>query len=73
MVSTLPSPNPERRLAALARILKLLRETEDLDRLVSSLLENLKEELHYSLLWFGLYERVQHQVVSQGFLAPKPP
>ncbi|NEQ44238.1 MAG: GAF domain-containing protein [Leptolyngbya sp. SIOISBB] len=72
MVSTLPSPNPERRLAALARILKLLRETEDLDRLVSSLLENLKEELHYSLLWFGLYERVQHQVVSQGFLAPKP-
>ncbi len=72
MVSTLPSPNPERRLAALARILKLLRETEDLDRLVSSLLDNLKEELNYSLLWFGLYERVQHQVVSQGFLAPKP-
>ncbi|WP_204138845.1 GAF domain-containing protein [Halomicronema sp. CCY15110] len=72
MVSTLPSPNPERRLAALARILKLLRETEDLDRLVSSLLDNLKAELHYSLLWFGLYERVQHQVISQGFLAPKP-
>ena len=72
MVSTLPNPNPERRLAALARILKLLRETEDFDRLVSSLLENLKEELHYSLLWFGLYERIQHQVVSQGFIAPKP-
>lgn len=72
MVSTLPNPNPERRLAALARILKLLRETEDLDRLISSLLENLKEELHYSLLWFGLYERVQHQIVSQGFIAPKP-
>jgi len=72
MVSTLSSPNPERRLAALARILKLLRETEDLDRLVASLLENLKEELHYSVLWFGLYERVQHQVISQGYLAPKP-
>ena len=72
MVSTLPSPNPERRLAALARILKLLRETEDLERLVSSLLENLREELQYSLLWFGSYERVQHRVVSQGFLAPQP-
>lgn len=72
MVSTLPSPNPERRLVALARILKLLRETEDLDLLVSSLLENLKEELHYSVLWFGLYERVQHQVISQGYIAPKP-
>ncbi len=72
MVSTLPSPNPERRLAALARILKLLRDTEDLDSLVSALLENLQEELHYSLLWFGLYDRVQHQVVSQGYLAPKP-
>ncbi|MEM1279215.1 MAG: GAF domain-containing protein [Cyanobacteria bacterium P01_H01_bin.152] len=72
MVSTLPSPNPEKRLAALARILKLLRETEDLERLISALLENLKEELYYSLLWFGLYDRVQHQVISQGFLAPKP-
>ncbi|HEY9887025.1 MAG TPA: GAF domain-containing protein [Candidatus Obscuribacterales bacterium] len=72
MVSTLSSPNPERRLAALARILKLLRDTEDFDLLVSSLLENLKEELHYTLLWFGLYERVQHQVISQGYLAPKP-
>ncbi|MEM9766883.1 MAG: GAF domain-containing protein, partial [Cyanobacteria bacterium P01_D01_bin.71] len=72
MVSTLPSPNPERRLAALARILKLLRETEDLDRLISSLLENLREELQYSLLWFGSYERVQHRIVSQGFLAPNP-
>lgn len=72
MVSTLPNPNPERRLVALARILKLLRETEDLDSLISSLLENLKEELDYSLLWFGLYERVRHQVISQGYLAPKP-
>jgi GAF domain-containing protein len=72
MVSTLPSPNPERRLAALARILKRLRETEDWDQLVSSLLENLQEELHYAVLWFGVYERVQHQVTSQGYVAPHP-
>ena len=72
MVSTLSSPNPEGRLVALARILKLLRETEDLDRLVSSLLENLREELDYEVLWFGLYERTHHQVMSQGYVAPKP-
>ncbi len=72
MVSTLPSPNPERRLAALARILKLLRETEDFDYLVTSLLKNLKEELPYEVFWFGTYERIKHQIISQGYLAPKP-
>ncbi|MDB9525108.1 GAF domain-containing protein [Oscillatoria sp. CS-180] len=72
MVSTLPNPNPERRLVALARILKLLRDTEDFEYLVSSLLENLKEELGYTLLWFGIYQRTQQQVVSQGYVASKP-
>lgn len=72
MVSTLPNPNPERRLAALARVLKLLRETENFNELVSTLLKNLKEELPYALFWFGVYERKQHQIISQGYEAPKP-
>ena len=64
--------NPERRLTALARILKLLRETDDFEQLVQTLLENLQEELHYTLLWLGLYERDQNQIVSQGYIAPQP-
>ncbi len=69
MVSPIPSSNSERRLTALARILKLLRETDELDRLISALLENLKEELQCALLWFGEYDRVQHQLLGRGFLA----
>jgi len=72
MVSPIPGPSPERRLTALARILKLLREAEALEHLVPALLENLKEEMHYPLLWLGQYDRIQHQVTSLGFLAPQP-
>ena len=72
MVSTISDSNPEKRLAALARALKLLRETDEFDRLIPALLESLKEEFHYTLLWFGLYDRSQHQVISQGYIAPSP-
>ncbi|MGF1521779.1 MAG: GAF domain-containing protein [Leptolyngbyaceae cyanobacterium] len=61
----------DKRLNALARTLKLLREAEDFDQLISDLLENLKEELGYAVLWLGLYDRVNHFVISQGYVAPQ--
>ncbi|MEM0980662.1 MAG: GAF domain-containing protein, partial [Cyanobacteria bacterium P01_H01_bin.58] len=64
--------HPERRLASLARVLKLLRETEEFEQLVPNLLEALQKELHYTLLWLGLYDRQKHHVVSQGFIASQP-
>jgi GAF domain-containing protein len=33
-------------------------------------LENLQEELHYPLFWLGKYDRIQHQIASQGHLSP---
>lgn len=59
-------------MASLARVLKLLRETEEFEQLVPALLEALQKELHYTLLWLGLYDRPKHHVVSQGFIAPQP-
>ena len=71
MVSMISSSDPERRLGTLAKILKLLRETDNFDRLISDFLESLKEELDYTVLWLGLYDRVHHYVVSQGYVAPQ--
>ncbi|MEO1298043.1 MAG: GAF domain-containing protein, partial [Cyanobacteria bacterium J06636_16] len=72
MVAMISGSDSEKRLHALARILKLLREAEEFDQLISDLLENLKEELGYAVLWLGLYDRVNHYVVSQGYVAPQP-
>ncbi|MEO0986336.1 MAG: GAF domain-containing protein [Cyanobacteria bacterium J06639_14] len=72
MVSIISGSDPDKRLSALARILKLLRESEKFDQVVSDLLENLKEELDYAVLWLGLYDHVQHHIVSQGYIAPQP-
>lgn len=72
MGSPKPDPNPERRLTALARILKVLRETDEPQQLVQAVLENLQSELHYTLLWLGTYDRINHRLISQGCRSPKP-
>ena len=72
MVAMISGADPDKRLNALARILKLLREAEDLDQLIPDLLENLKQELGYAVLWLGLYDRAKHFIVSQGYIAPQP-
>ena len=71
MVSMISGSDPERRLGALAKILKLLRETDNFEHLVSDFLESLKEELDYTVLWLGLYDRAQQYVVSQGYVSPQ--
>lgn len=72
MVSLTPGSDPEKRLGAMARILKLLRETDDFEQLVTAFLDNLKEELDYTLLWMGMYDRTQQSIVCQGYVSPQP-
>jgi GAF domain-containing protein len=64
-------PNPERRLIALARALKGLREAEEPDAMIVLALEHLQSELNYSLLWLGTYDRDSHRVTSRHHLAQK--
>lgn len=72
MGANTPEPNSERRLAALARVLKALRETDDLSVLIPAVLDNLKAELSYTVLWLGIYDRINHWLVAQGHVSPKP-
>ncbi|NJN20857.1 MAG: GAF domain-containing protein [Leptolyngbya sp. RL_3_1] len=71
MGSPKPDPNPERRLIALARVLKLLREAAEPVAMIELTLEHLQGELNYSLLWLGTYDRDNHRVTSRHHLSPK--
>lgn len=66
------APNSERRLAAVARLLKLVRETDDFDTLIKTLLQSLQEEFHYPVIWLGLYNPAQQHVTSCDYIAPHP-
>ena len=71
MGSPKSDPNPERRLIALARVLKVLREADDPAAMIELTLEHLKAELNYSLLWLGTYDRDSHRVTSRHHLPPQ--
>ncbi len=71
MGSPKSDPNPERRLIALARVLKVLREAEEPAAMIALALEHLQSELNYSLLWLGTYDRDNHRIISRHHLAPK--
>lgn len=71
MGSPKSDPNPDRRLTALARILKTLRETDEPGQMVSAVLDHLQGELHYGLLWLSTYDRVNHRLLPQGSRSPK--
>ncbi|NEQ29584.1 MAG: GAF domain-containing protein [Leptolyngbya sp. SIO4C5] len=62
----------EKQVVALGRILQTLRELEELEPLVEAVLEFVSSEFAYSLLWIGLYDRVNHQLRGQGTRAPMP-
>lgn len=71
MTSPKSAPRPDR-LAALARVLKLVRETDDFAQAVSALLEALHDAFDYTVLWLGHYDRALQQVLSLDYIAPRP-
>ncbi|MGD1907341.1 MAG: GAF domain-containing protein [Leptolyngbyaceae cyanobacterium] len=71
MGSPKSDPNPERRLIALTRALKVLREAAEPAAMIEVALEHLHHELNYSLLWLGTYDRDSHRITSRSHIAPK--
>jgi len=59
-----------KQLVALGRILQVLREEEDSEVLISSLINYLRAEADYSLIWVGLYDRLEHQLFGKGGVIP---
>ncbi len=56
----------EKQLVALGRVLQTLREEDDLDTLIGSILSYLETEFDYTTRWIGLYDRIGHALTSQG-------
>jgi GAF domain-containing protein len=60
----------DKQLVALGRILQTLREEENSDVLIDTVLNYLKTEFDYSLVWVGLYDRLEHRLFGKGGMIP---
>ena len=60
----------DKQLVALGRILQILREEENSDVLIDTVLNYLKTEFDYSLVWVGLYDRLEHRLFGKGGIMP---
>lgn len=60
----------DRKLARLSQVLKTLRETVELETLLEATEPFLCQELGYSLVWFGLYNRAQDCLVGCDVQSP---
>jgi GAF domain-containing protein len=64
-------PQPyDKQLVALGRVLQTLREEENSDVLIDTVLNYLKTEFDYSLVWVGLYDRLEHRLFGKGGIIP---
>ncbi|MEP0872166.1 GAF domain-containing protein [Trichocoleus desertorum AS-A10] len=60
----------EKQLVALGRVLQTLREEESVDVLIETTLNYLQDEFDYSLIWIGLYDRLEHRLFGKGGVMP---
>ncbi len=60
----------EKQLVGLGKTLQTLRDGENADALVAAALEYLETYFDYSLIWVGLYDRVDHRLFGKGGIAP---
>lgn len=60
----------EKQLVALGRVLQTLREEENSDLLLETILNYLQAEFEYDLVWVGLYDRVDHRLYGKGGATP---
>ncbi len=66
-------PNPyDKQLVALGRVLQTLREEENSDVLIQTVIEYLRSELAYPVLWLALYDRLEHRLLGKGGVLPPP-
>jgi GAF domain-containing protein len=58
----------DEQLITLANILQFLREEENVDLLIESVINYLSHNFNYRLIWLGLYDRVKHHLIGKkGF------
>ncbi|MEB3282933.1 MAG: GAF domain-containing protein [Lyngbya sp.] len=54
----------------LSQVLQTLREEDNIDVLLQTSLSYLQAKFNYRLIWIGLYDRLDHQLVGKGVGSP---
>ncbi|MCL6435259.1 MAG: GAF domain-containing protein [Leptolyngbyaceae cyanobacterium HOT.MB2.61] len=65
-----PNVPYDRQLVTLGRVLQTLREEENSDVLIDTVLGYLRSEFDYDLIWIGLYDRLEHRLYGKGGVTP---
>ncbi|MGL5133681.1 MAG: hypothetical protein ACRC78_14235, partial [Planktothrix sp.] len=56
----------EQPIMTLGRVLQTLQDEDNVDVLIETILNYLKTEFNYSLIWIGLYDRLDHRLIGKG-------
>ncbi|MCU0546148.1 MAG: GAF domain-containing protein [Oscillatoriaceae cyanobacterium Prado104] len=60
----------DKQIAALERVLQILREEENVDVLLETTLGYLQAEFDWQVIWIGLYDRTTHRLFGKGGMTP---
>ncbi len=60
----------DQQFANLGRVLRILREEENLDVLISTTLDYIKDTFDHQLIWIALYDRPNHRLIGKGGVTP---
>ncbi|MGJ5674048.1 MAG: GAF domain-containing protein [Nostochopsis sp.] len=60
----------EQQIISLGRVLQSLREEDDIDGLIATIISYLQDQFEYSLIWIALYDRLNHILFGQGGVIP---
>jgi GAF domain-containing protein len=60
----------DKQIAALERVLQILREEENVDVLLETTLGYLQSEFDWQVIWIGLYDRTTHRLFGKGGMTP---
>ncbi|HSM82080.1 MAG TPA: ATP-binding protein [Nodosilinea sp.] len=62
----------DQKIMALSRVLKALRGTTTAEEAISLALAHVHQEFEFEVAWVGLYDRVNHRLVTKGCHSPSP-
>ena len=60
----------EQHIISLGRVLQSLREEDDVDVLIETIISFVNEQFDYKMIWVALYDRLNHILIGKGGVAP---
>ncbi len=60
----------DQQFVSLGRVLRTLREEENIDELIAKTLDYLRDTFDHQLIWIALYDRENHRLVGKGGITP---